>query len=173
MGNLLHTANDSRYRWAVDPFDSVRPIGRVADPPVVSKLGSTAGLRNIRREVRRAQQVEVTGDETKLNRRTNRVSIPRRLGSRSRTPTARRAPLSFAELEDMASRIAESAYRDTQTLERPGDRKHAATSFAIVTDKLLLLRGRPTEILAITDELRPAAHDLAAKLALVRKPGAA
>lgn len=70
----------------------------------------------------------------------------------------------------MASEIATIAHNDAKTLEKPADRKHAATSFAIVTDKLLLLRGRPTEIVGITDELRPAAHDLAGKLALVKRP---
>ena len=81
--------------------------------------------------------------------------------------------LTFAQLETMASNIASSAYRDTQELAKPADRKHAATSFAICTDKLLLLRGRPTEILGITDEVRPASHDLASKLASVQRRGVA
>lgn len=146
-----------------DPFDDVTPVGRRDEPPL--SQASTNRIRDVRREVRRATQAGRAGEP---NARTNRATLPGSRGSSRRRATSRGGVLSFAQLEKMASHIAEIAYADVQSEMRSGDRKHAATTFAIVTDKLLLLRGRPTEILAVTDELRPAAHDIAGKLSLIR-----
>lgn len=55
---------------------------------------------------------------------------------------------------------------------RDAERKQAAVALGVATDKWLLVSGRPTQIIAI-DAVRPEAHALASKLALVRRPGAA
>ena len=54
---------------------------------------------------------------------------------------------------------------------RANDVKHWATAWAIVTDKLALLQGRPTQIVALHETARPSLRTLGLKLASATERG--
>ena len=84
-----------------------------------------------------------------------------------------RRPLRVSELLGMTSELARKLHADANAESaRPSDRKHLAVGYAVMVDKLNALSGRPTEIVGITDDVRPATHDLASKLALVARRSA-
>lgn len=88
----------------------------------------------------------------------------------SKKPRWSRRPLRVGELLEMCSQVARR-FHDGATAEgaRASDAKHCGIGLAVMVDKLNALSGRPTEILGLTDAVRPATHDLASKLALVAK----
>jgi len=70
---------------------------------------------------------------------------PADLGSTSPETTTGGAEISLTDLKLMALDIAQRSYNDATTLTKPVERKQAATSFGIATDKVLLLANRPAQ----------------------------
>ncbi|MEK7766849.1 MAG: hypothetical protein AAB368_11480 [bacterium] len=92
-----------------------------------------------------------------------------------------RAPLTLEEQVGMASTLAAQFFEQARLDDpdhptdhptggravsaRANDVKHWATAWAIVTDKLALLQGRPTQIVAVQEGAKPALLGLGLKLA--------
>ena len=81
------------------------------------------------------------------------------------------APLTVEEQVRMASTLSSQFFEmariddDPARHLRANDVKHWATAWAIVTDKLALLQGRPTQIVALHETARPSLRTLGLKLA--------
>lgn len=70
----------------------------------------------------------------------------------------------------MGSALARKCYGLALSEEtKPHEAKQHIVGWGVTVDKLNALEGRPTQIVAFTDEVRPATHDLAGKLALMAK----
>lgn len=139
-----------------DPFDAVQPIGS-REPEQLRRVSAAEKQR--RRTRTRANAEDKAGQEHARQQEKN----PRRRFSRR--------PLRVRELIEMTSELARFFHAGTLAPEtKPHESKHFGVGYGVMVDKLNTLEGRPTEILAVTDELRPAAQTIAGKLALVRKP---
>ena len=70
----------------------------------------------------------------------------------------------------MAYDIARRSYRDVTTLGKPGERKHAAVSFGIATDKVLILSNRPAQIVGFAEAecMRAPLRELGVMIAAAR-----
>ncbi len=88
--------------------------------------------------------------------------------------SAQRPLLTADRLLEMTTVLAEQFYRESQDpATRLGERKHATTAFGIVTDKWLLVSGRPTAIHAFVQaDRRAGVLELAARLASSAKASA-
>jgi hypothetical protein len=122
----------------VDPFDAVVPVGKPKEDR------RPEARRRSPKEPHHDRVVEAGRGGTP-DSRTNRVDV-RRLGSKRGGPTTRGGVLTLAQLARMNSEIAQLSYRDAKATTKLSDRKHASTSLAIHTDKLLLLASRPTQV---------------------------
>ena len=142
-GKLLAKFRRRRYTRDVDPFDSVTPIGKRETMTPAKISGAEQHLRDERKS--NHDTLEGAGREGQLDSGTNRVSV-RRLGSKRGGPTTRGGVLTLEQLRRMNSELALLSYRDAKATTKLSDRKHASTSVAIHTDKLLLLSNRPTQI---------------------------
>ncbi len=81
-----------------------------------------------------------------------------------------RHPIKVRELVEMGSALARKCYGLALSEEtKPHEAKQHIVGWGVTVDKLNALEGRPTQIVAFTDEVRPATHDLAGKLALMAK----
>jgi hypothetical protein len=142
-----------------DPWRDVQPIGERANEskaPAQPEQFRTISQDEKRRRGRRTHAERAGRGET-----TTTTKKPRRFSRR---------PLRVRELIEMTSELARRFHDgavDPDT--KPHEAKHFGVGYGVMVDKLNALEGRPTEILGVTDELRPVAHDLAGKLALVRK----
>lgn len=142
------------------PFDNVRPIGEKR--PGNRRTDATAAPPQ---NGHGASPVGPTGDPGATN---DDAPTPPPVLPADRRRFASTRHLTNPELLGMISaRLREANIRAADLKTKEADRKHAAVSFGIFTEKYLLVSGRPTEIIAI-DAVRPEAHDLAAKLALVK-----
>ena len=151
---------------ARSPFDDVVPIGSrdVEATPQPRQLASLSiGERDIRTRIHHAQRVGMDpaassgadGEGKSLKKERGKIRLHR--------------VVSVAEAKSMTSHLMRLFYRDAIKSPKGSERKHYAVGYGVLTDKLNALEGRPTQILGITDDVRPAAHDLAAKLATVRR----
>lgn len=151
----------------MDPFDSVTPIGREAS------LSREEDVEDVTARTPQPAQFRALGQDEK-RRRSARTHAERAgrgdVHTASKQPrTWSRRPLRVAELLAMCSQVARRFHagataRDT----KPHEAKHFGVGLAVMVDKLNTLEGRPTQILGVTDEVRPASHDLAGKLAVLR-----
>lgn len=88
-----------------------------------------------------------------------------------------RAPLDLETQVRMASTLVQQFYIEAQGRPDSGERmtanarKQAAIAYGVVTDKLAMLQGRPTQILQVeeAEAQRPAVWELVRKLAAVRE----
>jgi hypothetical protein len=88
-----------------------------------------------------------------------------------------RAPLTLDEQVRMASTLVSQFFGEAQGETSSGERmnansrKQAAVAFGVVTDKLAMLQGRPTQILRVeeAETQRPAVLELVRKLAGARE----
>lgn len=173
-----------------DPFDDVQPIG--VRPTGASTRAPVASVSCSINATTRTRQSDAAPVEERDDPREQPVALRtlseyerQRRGDRTRRErTGRgdvhhdgkekrrrfsRAPLKVLELLAMTSELARKFHSDAiaPLSGRAADAKHAGIGYAVMVDKLNVLSGRPTEILAI-DDVRPASHELADKLALVQ-----
>lgn len=159
----------------MDPWDSVKPIGSRQDQET-SHATTQPGLSSERSTSQPAHLASISQDEKR--RRSRRTSAERagRGDVHTGTKKARfsRRPLKVRELLEMCSEAARRFHADAVApTTKLHEAKHAGVGLGVMVDKLNALSGRPTEILGVTDEVRPASHDLASKLAVVRRQGVA
>ena len=149
---------------SANPFDDVTPIGVrpggaqhqpiTPQPDPLAQLSSDEKWR--RREHTRANAEDKAGREHE------------RAGKKN-TGRSNRRPLKARHLIAMSSNLARKCYRlGISSTTKAHEAKQYVVAFGVLVDKLNALSGRPTEIIQV-DDVRPAAHDLAAKIATARR----
>lgn len=163
---------------STNPWDAITPIG--APREETSHATTQTGLSDATSSTSQpAHLASISNAEKQRRRERTRANAEDKAGrehARDGDKKRRwsRRPLRVGELLAMCSEAARRFHADAVSpLTKLHEAKHAGVGLGVMVDKLNALSGRPTEILGVTDDVRPAAHDLASKLAVVRRHGVA
>lgn len=140
-----------------DVLSALTPVRPSREPPALAAVSTPETRLRVRRNRANRQS------ETAVVARQERAKHPRR----PRRASTR--PLTTPEITGMLSQLIREAHKrvSSDSELREADRKHAAITMAVLTDKWTVVTGRPTAVIRVEEgeKARPAVLRLAEAIA--------